>query len=243
LAQIEPHMKKIIYLISLALLITIAACKKDKCEGVVCENGGTCDDGNCKCLAGFTGTYCETHTNGCDTIVCAYNIACLDGECKCPAHYSGADCSILEQPSRMYITGVTVNNFHPSYRDGTLWDTDEDGSPPDIYAVVRRNGVIIFHGYNDYPTYAYKENANPTTPQPFVFHEDSIPITDITNPEYRIELWDHDASPNPDDSMYGFNFTPWTGLNGFPGSFTYHDTTYYNDEFEFRVNFSRNYEW
>ena len=36
----------------------------DDCEGVVCQNGGTCEDGvnyfNCACVAGYSGENCET---------------------------------------------------------------------------------------------------------------------------------------------------------------------------------------
>ncbi|HET8574265.1 MAG TPA: calcium-binding EGF-like domain-containing protein [Edaphocola sp.] len=34
--------------------------KKDKCDGIVCKNGGSCDDGACKCPLGYEGANCET---------------------------------------------------------------------------------------------------------------------------------------------------------------------------------------
>ena len=34
--------------------------KKDKCEGIQCKNGGTCNDGVCKCPLGYEGANCET---------------------------------------------------------------------------------------------------------------------------------------------------------------------------------------
>jgi hypothetical protein len=146
----------------------------------------------------------------------------------------------------MYIIGVTVNHFHPTNPFGVIWDADRAGDNADIYPIIKRNGVVIFNGYTDNINYCYKPNANYDTQYKFILHEDSITITDITNPNYRIELWDYDDGINPDDSMYGFNFTPYTGLDGFPSSVSYHDTTYYNDEFEFRVNFWENnstYVW
>jgi hypothetical protein len=42
--------------------ITYTACKKDECKDVVCQNGGTCDGGNCVCASGYEGTNCETAT-------------------------------------------------------------------------------------------------------------------------------------------------------------------------------------
>ena len=31
----------------------------DDCDDVTCFNGGTCDDGTCECVAGYTGSTCE----------------------------------------------------------------------------------------------------------------------------------------------------------------------------------------
>src|SRR5271156_531123 len=42
------------------LAIVYTACNKDKCNNVVCQNGGACNSGNCTCLAGFEGSRCET---------------------------------------------------------------------------------------------------------------------------------------------------------------------------------------
>lgn len=55
-------MKLASYLLLLALLAF--SCKKettqaDLCEGVVCNNGGTCVNGDCSCPPGYTGPACE----------------------------------------------------------------------------------------------------------------------------------------------------------------------------------------
>lgn len=34
--------------------------KKDKCDDIVCKNGGSCNDGVCKCPLGYEGVNCET---------------------------------------------------------------------------------------------------------------------------------------------------------------------------------------
>src|SRR3954469_12055622 len=104
-------MKKVVYLLSFALILTVASCQKDKCAGVVCSNGGSCEDGNCKCTAGFTGAKCETHTDACDTIICYYGGACLSGTCHCQPHTSGPNCATLEAPVHIYITGITINQY------------------------------------------------------------------------------------------------------------------------------------
>lgn len=40
--------------------ITYTSCNKDECKDVVCQNGGTCNEGNCECSSGYEGTNCET---------------------------------------------------------------------------------------------------------------------------------------------------------------------------------------
>jgi len=45
------------------LLVALVACKKDDpdpCENVSCLNGGTCNDGSCRCAAGYEGGTCAT---------------------------------------------------------------------------------------------------------------------------------------------------------------------------------------
>ena len=235
-------MKKIIYLLTVVAVITIAACKQDKCDGVVCQNGGTCNDGVCQCNSAFTGANCETHTNGCDTIAprCLNGGTCANGICTCAPHYFGDSCLQQEAPLHMYITGVTVNSFSPASQAGVLWDAD--GSGADIYPIIKRNGSIIFNGHTDYPTYCYKVDANYSTGYSMPFFEDSIDITDPTNPNYRLELWDYDNSSDS-TMMEGRNFVPYTGINGFPGSITVNDTSAYHEKFEFRVNLSPYYKW
>ncbi len=39
--------------------ITYTSCNKDECKDVVCQNGGTCNEGTCSCTTGYTGTNCE----------------------------------------------------------------------------------------------------------------------------------------------------------------------------------------
>jgi len=70
-------MKKNNLFLILALLVgslCFNACQ-DPCEDVTCENGGTCDDGDCMCPDGFTGTNCETAAQAgtCDNIDATFN--------------------------------------------------------------------------------------------------------------------------------------------------------------------------
>lgn len=53
-------MRNHISIFLLIMLLAMGGCKKDKCAGIVCQNGGTCVDGVCVCTNGYTGTHCDT---------------------------------------------------------------------------------------------------------------------------------------------------------------------------------------
>lgn len=39
--------------------VIYTSCRKDYCKNMVCQHGGTCSDGQCKCPDGYTGRFCE----------------------------------------------------------------------------------------------------------------------------------------------------------------------------------------
>lgn len=70
-----------------------------------CKNGGICEDLggfalelSCRCLAGFTGRYCETNMDDCLMRPCANGATCVDGvnrfSCLCPAGFTGRFCTV-----------------------------------------------------------------------------------------------------------------------------------------------------
>src|SRR5688572_7935721 len=87
-------MNKVYYLIlSLGLMAAVTGC--DKCKDVSCSNGGTCEDGTCNCLTGFSGENCETEDKCVSNNVnCLNGGECVDGECDCAAYYHGDDCAV-----------------------------------------------------------------------------------------------------------------------------------------------------
>lgn len=72
-------------LILLGLCATILlnqSCTEDPCDDIVCQNGGTCDTGDCDCPDGFSGTTCEIQ-DLCFGITCEYDGVCVEGTCEC----------------------------------------------------------------------------------------------------------------------------------------------------------------
>lgn len=87
----------------------------DPCEDVTCQNGGTCDDGNCDCPDGFSGDNCEME----DLCItqnpnCQNGGTCVDGACECLDGYEGDDCSMLWRDKFIgeYTTGQIVCSYN-----------------------------------------------------------------------------------------------------------------------------------
>ena len=83
-------------LIVFATALNIQSCK-DECDTVVCQNGGSCEEGICACPDGFSGANCETKEDDeapdlCLDITCENGGTCLDGNCDCPKGYIGTNC-------------------------------------------------------------------------------------------------------------------------------------------------------
>lgn len=80
------------FLLMIALGISLNSCT-DPCKDTECLNGGTCNDGNCDCPEGYTGSICETQTDPCAGVTCQNGGVCVNGDCDCPPGYTGDDCS------------------------------------------------------------------------------------------------------------------------------------------------------
>lgn len=48
--------------LSIATIIVYSSCEKNPCNGVSCSNGGSCNNGVCKCPSGYEGPTCGTLT-------------------------------------------------------------------------------------------------------------------------------------------------------------------------------------
>lgn len=92
-------------LLLLALLLVGATqpARADDCDSSPCQNIGTCISGGattytCQCLAGFTGSDCQTDIAECGSSPCANGATCIDTndfnlfECICPGGFVGTKC-------------------------------------------------------------------------------------------------------------------------------------------------------
>lgn len=89
-------------------MVTFTSCDPDACKDVVCNNGGTCVNGNCDCLTGYEGSNCST-----------VSAASLPGtytgteSCQPPLSSSSSWSSTLTQSSNDE-TKVVISNFGDS---------------------------------------------------------------------------------------------------------------------------------
>lgn len=197
-------------LLVLTLFIFISSlnsCDKDEptpdpCESVTCLNGGTCDNGNCDCPDGYSGTNCETY-DACYNVTCLNGGVCINGDCDCADGYSGPSCADQITPSRIRISKIDVTRFPATETGGGGWDLT---SGPDIYVVLFKGDV------NVWTSPIYYENASQTS-----YSFEINPPYDISSPndQYTIRLYDWDSS-DADDYMGGIIFYPYNSNNGFP---------------------------
>lgn len=60
--------------ILLACLFIFDCSKKDPCEDVVCQNGGTCANGACNCPEGFTGSDCSQEKTPSSMVIKSFTV-------------------------------------------------------------------------------------------------------------------------------------------------------------------------
>ena len=92
----------------------------DLCDGMVCQNGGTCSDGTCTCANGFKGTYCEIEPDCQMDADCTSPQACQNYTCVCPDVGTPTICQEVTQDA---ATGCSVLSHKT---DGTECTTDDN---------------------------------------------------------------------------------------------------------------------
>ncbi|XP_035670173.1 fibropellin-1-like [Branchiostoma floridae] len=138
-------------------------CDRDDCAAVVCQNGGTCHDGEdsytCECAVGYEGDHCERDIDDCSSVICHNGGICIDGvnsyRCHCAPGYEGDRCeiniddcsSVICQNGGICIDGVNSYRCHcaPGY-EGDHCETNID----DCYSGICQNGGTCIDDVNSY---------------------------------------------------------------------------------------------
>ncbi|XP_071124120.1 uncharacterized protein [Mytilus edulis] len=134
----------------------------DLCDGVICENGGTCVGGlfnnSCICPASHTGFHCESDIGFCDGVKCENNGSCVDGmfnySCICPASHTGSHCEsdidfckLKDLPCRN--GGTCVDGLFdytcvcPLTRTGDHCETEADNTSYVLSVVFISAGLVL----------------------------------------------------------------------------------------------------
>lgn len=191
-------------------MLGLFACKKeDPCENVSCQNGGTCDDGTCICINGFSGQFCQTAPDPCAGIICLNGGSCANGVCNCPTGYTGSDCSQQTTPEYIEITSVTITKW-PNIN----WDPT-DGSGPDIYFRLLYNGTVLYENSSN-------RVIDAVWGDPITWNLPASTNLNMQEPtsQYVIEFYDYESILN-DVLMGAVYFTPYGSSNGFPSNLIY----------------------
>lgn len=120
-------MKKFLPVV-LLMVMMVAACKKDPCEGITCMNGGECDEGKCVCINGYGGEFCQTdllpdcERNNYGSIFCS-NITSKEFNIYINGVYRGW----LNEYSFQTFDNVAPGNYHVE------WDQTDYIFTPDVY--------------------------------------------------------------------------------------------------------------
>ncbi len=69
----------------------------DPCENVECFNGGTCNEGSCDCVNGYTGTSCEIAPQCNDSKPCPLPKQCENYICVCPMIDAANECQEVQK--------------------------------------------------------------------------------------------------------------------------------------------------
>ncbi|WNJ21115.1 hypothetical protein [Pontibacter sp. G13] len=87
--------------LALFACLSLASGCEDPCDGKICENGGTCIDGECECPEGFIGPNCNINLDPCANKNCdpTGTENCVSGAngnayCQCKDGYEGDFCEL-----------------------------------------------------------------------------------------------------------------------------------------------------
>lgn len=110
----NPMMKSFLFPLAMVCL-TLFSTSCNECIGmfgkekIVCSNGGTCNDGECDCLKGYSGPTCDS-LDLCELndVDCVFGL-CEDGTCECQEGYEGKLCDV--ETRAKFLGEYTIGEF------------------------------------------------------------------------------------------------------------------------------------
>lgn len=94
---------------AIALLLSFTAC--DPCEDVNCQNGGTCNEGECLCISGYEGVDCETQTS-------LKYLGTHSATSECGTGPQAFTCTVTQDPAA--VDGIIFDNFSDLWSSGQV---------------------------------------------------------------------------------------------------------------------------
>ena len=124
----------------LLLFMLMSACA-DPCKKVNCKNGGTCNDGDCNCKPGYSGSECQTEKTPIKIIINKIDVLNMP---SVPSGGGGWDVGngpdifvkILRGTTEVYTTGYYENADVNSNYSFTLSPSAEITAPNDEYTFM-----------------------------------------------------------------------------------------------------------
>lgn len=147
-----------------------------------CKHGGACMNGTgevglgsykCLCLAGYTGTHCETDINECASSPCQNGGSCVDGvnsyTCICPEGYYGALCQRMAATVLIETTTVEIDASTTKSQDVSTaakvptTNPPATTKPPAIMTTAHPGGVVSTTSLAQPPAQTTQGAAGPPT--------------------------------------------------------------------------------
>ena len=123
--------------------LTLQSCMKDPCKNVTCQNGGTCQDGNCECTLPWEGPKCEVDAR--DKFVGFWR-----GTTVCEGDSEITTIGIAKssvRPNRIVIGSIDADLTSSSTFDIPFQPVGVNGLPETIYGNGSLNGNQLTLNY------------------------------------------------------------------------------------------------
>ncbi len=125
------------------LCIQLLSCTSENpCDGIICNNGGTCVDGTCACLDGFSGPNCDSE-DLCitESIECFNGGVCENGACQCPTGFTGENCEEIDVNQLQFLLDEGIRSPLDLVAEGVAID--------ELYGLRFAGGLIFYIDVDD----------------------------------------------------------------------------------------------